>query len=344
MYWGWRLRKFNPYHDAEGRFTTAPEGVDAGSRNGKPSGKAPAAIAELVRANVPNSLEIEGKEYTGNQQVAETVLSASSWLPPPKAIKALFANGRENAAASSFDTGWSGLFSVYAGVNGISSEEAARMAVEKVKGLDIPSASVWTRISGEALDNIVLRGEPFKNQHYREIEESGGFYGPDMRAETEQEMFGISPDAGPHEHPFYGYLSKDPNGLSPSLGGVDTVWQYGSYAVRFKDHVKEHTTFSNDDSLGFFIKDEKAGNRYQFLPSPMLHPSPVSFMPSAFFHSKAKEFKDFSNTYYEAQLHGQPTRDDIAEIVVYNYRLYLGLKARMAGINIPVRLAINPHD
>ena len=134
-------------------------------------------------------------------------------------------------------------------------------------------------------------------------------------------------------------MSEDRNGVSWS-SGVDG---YGSVAVKFKPTVRERTSWVGDDSFWLASAPdviEDGTGRLVFLPSSVAKPSAASLGKKDAIHFFRRREGDapFSpsrtSSYWEAQVHGGVTLDDIDEVIFYHRNEFemWSPKLREAGI------------
>lgn len=78
---------------------------------------------------------------------------------------------------------------------------------------------------------------------------SGGLYDPNTRSNVEEDLLGIGRGIDPRHRPVYGYVGD----ASTLLGqaGYFPVDGYGQYSLVLNPEVKDRSTFSIGDSLGY---------------------------------------------------------------------------------------------
>lgn len=200
-----------------------------------------------------------------------------------------------------------------AGIKGTPAQVKAR--VEEVMRQQLDGAVVEVRRGRESsLRDILERGR-MRTQF--ETESSSGVYNPRIRAEFEESAFGYAHDLDPTLRPVYGYMSRP--GIDESFWPVQ---QYGDIRIVLKPEVRERTSFTVSDSLGY----------YRTLPSPVEKPSWVSYNfedhapgrgssgprgATVPFGDEDWSRLDFQRDvrYVEAQIHGGVSVDDIAEVI-----------------------------
>ncbi len=135
-------------------------------------------------------------------------------------------------------------------INEVSKKSKIKINPDEVLGrsqgiLDrlIENSEVRMRMPDVALIKM-LRDGKFKNQHETKttrgyVDEKGA------RKKIEQ----ISDDTPDDEYPKYGYLHDKRNEYEYNDVGDDSLGSYGNIIIKFKDSVREHTTFCFGDSL-----------------------------------------------------------------------------------------------
>lgn len=188
--------------------------------------------------------------------------------------------------------------------------EAPQMSEEDISHPNVDiyhDTSLLMAVKPESFGSILDRG--FLNQF--QTGRSSGTYTPTLRATAESLFIGL--DLGKnlplHEtqalntlRPKYAYLTFDVG--VPNVGTSWITHQYGNVFFRFKDHVKRRTTFSNGDSLDHFIRPR--GYKY----------AATDFKSSTFFNSKKNFDIQILSSYYEAQIWGPLTKEDVDYILV----------------------------
>ena len=174
-----------------------------------------------------------------------------------------------------------------------------RAAVEDKLRNDLSQQSIKIRRSNDTAIRIArsLDGR-FKSQF--ETGTSGGALTPEGRSSFETRMFGYARDLPPVERPIYGYVG----GVTDEAGVVQS---YGQVGFVFKKGVRARTTFTTNDSLGSTM-----------VPSPINKPSSRSVFWSTSFPLKLEEdLRNWSNLYFEAQMHGGVSLDDVELIEIW---------------------------
>ena len=164
----------------------------------------------------------------------------------------------------------------------------------------IDDAQIAVRVTVEALTGI-LRGRRFKTTHTTGT--SGGLVNADDRTVTETQLF------GEHEHhPVYAYLTTDDD-----RGGPGSTAMYGGIKVVLRNAVRDRSTVSSEDSLnmGVLPSPATAVDRYSFR---WLHPGTSEYAASMITGVATGN----AYAYFEAQVHGGVTVDDIDEVWVPN--------------------------
>lgn len=157
----------------------------------------------------------------------------------------------------------------------------------------------------------------FKSQF--ESKTSGGLLDPYIRKTREKTTFDIDVNTPNKERPIYGYITDNQKATVPGMGetindalnNVLSVWnenamQYGNYKIILKDSVKNRATVTIGDSL-----------RKGVLGENLTEPKP-DFVNMGFYTWGAPPRRvglpDFS--YFETQIHGGVTIDDIDSIIL----------------------------
>lgn len=174
---------------------------------------------------------------------------------------------------------------------------------------DFAGHPVAMRLDPDGLLNVLTEGR-VKTQF--ETGSSHGGFDPELRAQREQQFFGIDLDADPTIRPVYGYLHI--GGDRPT--GRDGIDAYGEVQVIFRQEVRDRTTAMVGDSL-----DQADKGR----PSPVSDPEWRSFTPadqdidSEMLERLERDYAsdEFREALYvEAQIHGGVRVEDIAEIIL----------------------------
>jgi hypothetical protein len=199
--------------------------------------------------------------------------------------------------------------------------EPAKAAEEKLKEL---VSNSWIKINRESIgiiDDIVSDEGSGRMRTQFEVQRSSGYYGPDDRAELENDLFGFPNDTSHNtqQRPVYGILVDK---AAFDDGSFDSAAQYGDIQVYLRKEVMERTTFTGGDSL---IMSESR----RFTPSPMSDPKLYSMIPWEDVAShpgsfilemdRAKSIHGAVSSYTEAQVHGGVRREDIGHISFPNY-------------------------
>jgi len=213
--------------------------------------------------------------------------------------------------------------------------------------LDPVRTEVRIRVPEVVLGRIIDDGR-LKSQF--EVGRSRGMFDPDTRANTERIRFGyeaVWPDGNPlnriefpvEQRPIYGYIGD--------------VWEdgatdhYGNVVIRLRDTVDARTTVTGVDSLIFGTRTEYS----QAAAVPYVEPTiaMMSTLRGAADVLDSRNLEDLGlGEYIEAQVHGQVTLDDIAEVVftqgpnTANFGTTArivreGLRRRLAEAGIPSR-------
>lgn len=148
------------------------------------------------------------------------------------------------------------------------------------------SVHCWIRVIPYTLNDILQDGR-FKSRF--EAASCASYDDLDMRAKVENVHYGYALNLPDAERPIYGYLCANENGNATH--GHLILEEYGTAAIRLKDHVKSRTTFVIGDSL--FGSVMPTPLRDEALPSDI-----DSIIP-----------------YVEAAYHGGVSISDIEEIV-----------------------------
>lgn len=192
----------------------------------------------------------------------------------------------------------------------------------------VKSSRVAMRVPPSIVEKILDEG--IKNQH--QTGSSQGLFNPKSRKEAEFNMFGLLDDTPAEDYPVYGYLEQ----CDPELKNYSVVG-YGDARITFKDSIKKRTTFTVGDSL-FQARDRSV------MPAPIEEPHLLTIDGNAeiLLHvvkGKTPRITNPSNAvgYFEAQIHGKVTVDDIARIDFGTYA-YVDdeVKQRLKAMKIPV--------
>jgi len=213
--------------------------------------------------------------------------------------------------------------------------------------LDPVRTEVRIRVPEVVLGRIIESGR-VKSQF--ETGRSNGMNDTGIRANTERIRFGyeaVWPDGNPlnriefpvEQRPIYGYIGD--------------VWEdgatdhYGNVVIRLRDTVDARTTVTGVDSLIFGTRTEYS----QAAAVPYVEPT-IAMMPTLRGAADVLDSRNLEDLglgeYIEAQVHGQVTLDDIAEVVftqgpnTANFGTTArivreGLRRRLAEAGIPSR-------
>ena len=127
--------------------------------------------------------------------------------------------------------------------------------------------------------------------------------------EHEERYFEYDSESFPDNlRPIYGYMSE--SGQFDKPGDLDT---YGNVTVKFRESVKDRTTFTGSDSLEGTL----------MAPSPVLNPTALSldYLADDPLNWQSVDDvaggpeTDFYEGYMEAQIHGGLSINDIEEII-----------------------------
>lgn len=262
--------KFNPYHDEIGRFTT--------------SGGATRTQQELPL------LEDVEKKPPEFPKFRERIMFADSLYEDDVESSEIFGLYRATRAE----------------ILGISEDDYEDELTEHLKE-QVKNADIAIRVDPLILD-VILDDGRFKSQH--ESLQSRGYFGPKVREDVENAVWGEETYERIEHRPIYGYLTKAES-LGPSASK-----QYGSVEIILKrDSVEDRTTFTVGDSLGAI-----EGRRV--IPAPITFPdhsavagniSTNPYLPSSTSGGALRATLGSPKTflYYEAQIHGGVSLDDI---------------------------------
>lgn len=216
---------------------------------------------------------------------------------------------------------------------GVTAEALVAQLDDKLARLTESSAP-WMRVGPYELEKILSEGR-LRNQF--ETNTSKGFLDRDLRLKHERGYLGAPASMARADHPKYGYLSADPNGVH------GTVEHYGDIAVRFRPSVRSRTTFTGDDSL--------SGLADRYNPSPLNAPSVRSLALRRHVPNLNRNIRDllgagsvddlpqvFGVPYVEAQFWGSLNVPDIEE-VVFHRSPARRLRRQLETLGIPFRVA-----
>jgi phage gp29-like protein len=186
-------------------------------------------------------------------------------------------------------------------------EEAVLRSEANLKKV-FDNSEVFIRCKSKVIDKILA--DRFKSQF--ETGTSGGALAKGARAKTELELMDYPTKTDKSMRPIYGYW-----GDTGKHHETTATW-YGEVVVRLKQSARERATFTVEDSLPARYPTSAAS-------SPSLgavKPTTIPFIDKQRVArlEKVQSIKDLQNalatsTYIEAQIHGQVTPDDIAEII-----------------------------
>ena len=201
--------------------------------------------------------------------------------------------------------------------------EAERVQAEANLQALIDKSHVCRNIRSNDFEKVLKDGR-FKSQF--ETHTSGGCLDPSFRARIENQLFGLPNDPAwdVKNRPIYGSLVTD-------MAGEHGATSYGDVLVRFKAGIKGRTTAVGTDSFG-------VGSDFQ--PAPLTHPSlrmVGDYHRSHLRNGVPNTAKDLSTSYFEVQIHGGATVEDIAE-VVFSSEPSPFLKTRLNELQIPWRI------
>lgn len=180
----------------------------------------------------------------------------------------------------------------------------------------IAGRPIASRVPAEVLPAIFADGR-FKTQY--ETGSSRGSFNPRMRMDAETDTFDLTRETPIDQFPIYGFVHTE--------GYKNDPIRYGDVRIEFKNSVKSRTTVTVGDSLGGMVGAEIA-------PSP---PSRAHKDRGCWdggpnlLHLAAGNPERIS--YFEAQIHGGVTLDDIKRVVLPPFhQLRPGVQRRMSDI------------
>lgn len=221
--------------------------------------------------------------------------------------------------------------------HGMTPAQYKRAVLKHVKDL-VGRAGLYTRRPVDDFEKIVDDGR-WKTQF--EIRSTQGFYGPPLRAQVEEQLFGFPITGGDvTKRPVYGYLAE--GGFTTDNGEEE---QYGAAVIRMKASTRDRTTFSFWDSLDIpmLVGNPEYGS-FWMGPSPLSRPNTrAAHMNAAYDHDPLNiNSVNELEWYAEAQLHGGVTIDDIDEVIfvplVPSDEPTDTLKAKLDRLGIPWRI------
>ena len=129
------------------------------------------------------------------------------------------------------------------------------------------------------------------------------------RQRVEENVFGLSKDVAPEDHPIYGYLNNPDTGRAPKVEG------YGHVILVLNDDVRDRSTFTMGDELA--VTD--GGTRANMMPSPMNDPDVKSVPITGPAYARVSPIEGRLKSggfvgYAEAQIHGGVSLKDIKEV------------------------------
>jgi hypothetical protein len=149
----------------------------------------------------------------------------------------------------------------------------------------------------------------FKTQH--ETGESKGTFNPSLRDTVEQNMFGA-----PNTRPVYGYIAHgDSEDGQPGPSTSAWVAPYGSIVIELKPSVHERTTVTCGDSLDKGMSAKIAPVRMGDIPKSS-HDRGRKEMQRLSLAMDRSSLVRTTDGYFEAQIHGQLTANDIKRVIV----------------------------
>jgi Arc/MetJ-type ribon-helix-helix transcriptional regulator len=146
-----------------------------------------------------------------------------------------------------------------------------------------------------AFKTMADKGGRYKTQF--EAGDSGGWFGPDLRAAFESSVLGLHPDMDATKRPVYGSMQT-----SASLKINEDVQMYGGIALQLKNNVRDRTTVVYNDSLGMATRSASA-NSVKDDSGDMFR---TGMITEPFF-------------YVEAQIHGGVSMDDVDAVWIHNF-------------------------
>jgi hypothetical protein len=159
------------------------------------------------------------------------------------------------------------------------------------------SPVVRIRIPSNVLGSILNDGR-LKAQG--ETGTSMGMLSPNFRRTKEQNMFDLSEDP----KLVYGYLGEEGGG-NPFSGKYQMLRQYGDVIIELKPSVLDRTTTTMGDSL-----------LYKTTEVAPIRVGDVSSSTDTRLFTASEEYERYSPPYFEAQVHGGVSIDDIARIYI----------------------------
>ena len=167
-----------------------------------------------------------------------------------------------------------------------------------------------TRVNPSTLDKILDIGR-FRSQVYPGVNPTSQVTSvlPQDRRRIEREVFGLPEKSHADTHPVYGYIGNPDEKRGETFDALH-VDQYGDARIVFKDSVRPRTTVVYGDSLANF-------------DAHLVIPAPVDAFDWDAFGKSLKGTRDnpfissidsdinWNRTYFDAQIHGGVTLDDI---------------------------------
>lgn len=183
--------------------------------------------------------------------------------------------------------------------------ESERVAVHRYLSEVRETGQVAIAARQDAVEDI-LDDERFRSQF--DANDSNGAYDPTMRAMLETAAFDHHPDVLPEHRPIYGYVV--PAGTGVVSGGVS---QYGDARFVLREATVDRTTVTVGDSLNTHATPVP-------MTGPMTQREAHAAVSRTIFgddgqklvRSGPERFVDWH--YFEAQIHGGVTLDDVAEV------------------------------
>ena len=143
--------------------------------------------------------------------------------------------------------------------------------------------------------------------------------------EQARAIVGLSPEL----RPIYGFLSRveDLDGKSS-----ETANQYGEIIFKFKDEIRDRTTFTTNDSLnGHFGCVPLTDANISTLGDRERRPTFPDILDERY-----KSLQDFRQLYIEAQMHGGVSADDIEKVYIpKDYSRKASVIRELKARNIP---------
>lgn len=139
-----------------------------------------------------------------------------------------------------------------------------------------------------------------------------GDLSPTTRQEVEEKAFGVPKGSSHDRYPIYGYLTSK----GPNIDDPDAAAMYGDAKLVLKDHCRDRATFTVGDSLG----NLETGH---VLPAPVVRPDSLAgdelvsrIVGGSIDGDSPDKIRDAEYGYWETQIHGGVSTDDIDHIVL----------------------------